>query len=159
MDFRKLNLDVKKLNLDFLNLNKKELYQSIILYTTTLFITIGMVYLLFPNLLTGLSEVKKVNNNIVVIDEKVDSIKSQQDAILERVNTLYDIQFELHFNTMDSLRLLDKKIDGVRISTQQSNRILDQHTRDLQYLKQLGLDRYVNKDKNTSSLEGLFRKN
>lgn len=158
MDIRKLKLDIKKLNLDFLNLNKKELYQSIILYTTTLFITLGMVYLLFPNLLTGLSEVKKVNNNIVVIDEKLDSIKSQQDAILERVNTLYDIQFELHFSTMDSLRLLDNKIDGVRISTQQSNRILDQHTRDLQYLKQLGLDRYVNKDKNTLSLEGLFRK-
>lgn len=152
-------MDIKKINLDFLNLNKKELYQSIILYTTTLFITIGMVYLLFPNLLTGLSEVKKVNDNIVVVDEKIDSIKSQQDVILEKVNNIYDMQFELHFTTMDSLRLLDKKIDGVRFSNQQSNRILDQHTRDLQYLKQLQLEKYTNKDKNVSSLEGLFRKN
>lgn len=153
-------MDLKTFKLDFtnLNLNKKELYNSLILYTTTLFITLGMIYILFPNALTGLTEVKKVNKNVVVIDEKIDSIKSQQDIINDKIDYLYDNQFELHLSLMDSIRLLDTKLDGIKWSNQQSNRILDQHTRDLQYIKQQNLEKYLNKDKSVSSLDGLFRK-
>ena len=151
---------IKNINWDFLN--EKELKESIILYTTTLVITLGLIYLLFPNLLSGLYEVRKINKNIVIINEKIDTIKTTQDILLEKVDILNENQYNSTQTILDTLRLLNQKIEDVQHSTFQNNRIANQNNIELQKIKRLQYELKINDNSmeppKVSALEGLFKK-
>jgi hypothetical protein len=151
---------IKNINWDFLN--KKELKESIILYTTTLVITLGLIYLLFPNLLSGMYEVRKINKNIVIINEKIDTIKTTQDILLEKVDILNENQYNSTQTILDTLRLLNQKIEDVQHSTFQNNRIANQNIIELQKIKRLQYELKINDNSmeppKVSALEGLFKK-
>jgi hypothetical protein len=151
---------MKLKDLQLVKVNKKEIIESVILYTTTLIVTIGMLYLLFPSLLKGLSEVKRVNTNVVVMHEKLDSIKSGQDYVSEKVDGVLETNFVLHDVVMDSIKLLNRKIDAIQRSMYQTNRISNQNIREIQSLKRLYYqDKYSpSNNQKVTSLDNLFRK-
>ncbi len=153
-------MDWKNFNFDFIKLSKKELMDTIILYATTLLITLGMIYLLFPNLVKGLTDVSTIRNNVSTIDQKIDSVKAGQDLLHEKVDVLIENQYNFTGTTLDSIRLLNRKLDNLQNSTYQNNRLANQNTRDLQTLKQLYYERQLNDNSGNkvSSLEGLFKK-
>jgi len=153
-------MDWKNFNFDFIKLSKKELMDTIILYATTLLITLGMIYLLFPNLVKGLTDVSTIRNNVSTIDQKIDSVKAGQDLLHEKVDVIIENQYNFTGTTLDSIRLLNRKLDNLQNSTYQNNRLANQNTRDLQTLKQLYYERQLNDNSGNkvSSLEGLFKK-
>jgi hypothetical protein len=150
----------KSFNFDFIKMSKKEFMDTIILYTTTLLITLGMVYLLFPNFVKGLTDVSTIRTNVSTIDQKIDSVKTGQNLLHEKVDVIIENQYNFTGSTLDSIRLLNQKIDILQNATYQNNRLVNQNSRDLQTLKQLYYERQLNDNNGNkvSSLEGLFRK-
>ena len=148
------------------NINKKDIIDTSILYAITLSITLAMVYLLFPNLLTGLSEVKRVNANVAVVDEKIDSMSLGNDYLHEKVDIITINQYDFTSTILDSLYMLSRKIDNIQRAVYQSNRLLNQNTNDLQTIKQLNVENSLTDTKRvqyspksaTSSLDSLFFK-
>jgi len=149
-------------DIKFIKIDKKQIIESIILYTTTLVVTVGLIYLLFPSLTDGLSEVKKVNGNVVVINEKLDSIKSGQDYVTEQANGILETNFYLNDRVVDSIVLLNKKLDLIQKSINQNNRIINQNIREIQSLKNLYYQKIYNTQSSdgtkVNSLNNLFRK-
>ena len=129
---------------DFIKLSKKEFMDTIILYATTLLITLGMVYLLFPNLVKGLTDVSTIRKNVYTINQKIDSVKTGQDFLHEKVDILIENQYNFTGTTLDSIRLLNQKLNNLQSSVYQNNRLVNQNTRDLQTLKQLHYDKQSN---------------
>ena len=79
-------MELKKFKLGFLGFTKQQFADAIVLYTTTLIITLGMLYLLFPSLVTGLTEVRTVNKNVSVVNEKIDTLNSNQNYLHEKLD-------------------------------------------------------------------------
>jgi hypothetical protein len=119
-----------------------------------------MVYLLFPNFVKGLTDVSTIRTNVSTIDQKIDSVKTGQNLLHEKVDVIIENQYNFTGSTLDSIRLLNQKIDILQNATYQNNRLVNQNSRDLQTLKQLYYERQLNDNNGNkvSSLEGLFRK-
>lgn len=139
------------------DLDRKQLFEHILLYTTTLVITLGIIYLLFPNMISGLSEVKRVNSNVVVVSEKLDSVKTNQDYLHDKVDMVFDYQVQTHSALLDTLNLLDKKLNDIKFSIYQSNRLNRQNALDIQILKR-SLYQAPTQQSNVSNLDELFRR-
>lgn len=137
------------------DIDRKQLFEHVVLYATTLTITLGMIYLLFPNMVSGLSEVKRVNANVVVVSEKIDSVKTSQDYLHDKVDMVFDYQVETHSALLDTLKVLDRKLNDIRYSIYQSNRLNRQNAVDIQYLKR-SLYQSTTPQRSTSSLDQLF---
>lgn len=154
-------MELKKFKLGFFGFTKQEFADTIVLYTTTLIITLGMLYLLFPSLVTGLTEVRTVNKNVSVVNEKIDSMNASQAYVHEKLDVIIDNQYNFTGSTMDSLRIINQKIDMLRGAVYQGNRLSLQNSRDLQTLKQMHYNQSSNAQdpqQKINSLEGLFKR-
>lgn len=120
-----------------LSFNKKEILDTIVLYASTLAITMGLVYLFFPNLIKGLVEVNKINKNVVTIHEKLDSMAVNDQYHNETTNAMLEDQYIGNSMVLDSLANLNKKIDNIQRGVYYINRISVQNYNDLQKVKQM----------------------
>lgn len=118
-------------------INKKEIVDTVILYATTLTITLAMIYLLFPGLVTSLSAVKKVNSNVMIVNEKIDSIATNDGYLHDKVDNVLSNQYEFTGTLLDTMINMNKKLENIQKISQQTNRLINQNTAELQRLKQL----------------------
>lgn len=139
------------------DIDKKQLFEHVVLYATTLTITLGMIYLLFPGMISGPSEIKRVNTNVLVISEKVDSLKLNQDYLHDKVDMIFDFQIDTHRALLDTLKILDRRISDMKYSIYQSNKLNRQNAIDIQILKR-SMYQTQPQQSNVSNLDGLFRR-
>ena len=153
-------MELKKFKLGFLGFTKQQFADAIVLYTTTLIITLGMLYLLFPSLVTGLTEVRTVNKNVSVVNEKIDTLNSNQNYLHEKLDVVIENQYNFTGSILDSMRILNQKVEILRGAVYQGNRLSLQNSRDLQTLKQLNYNQSSTQQSQPTiqSLDGLFRK-
>lgn len=139
------------------DIDRKQLFEHVVLYATTLTITLGMIYLLFPNMISGLSEVKRVNTNVVAVSEKIDSVKTSQDYLHDKSDMILDFQVETHSALLDTLKIMDRKLNDIKFSIYQSNRLNRQNAIDIQILKR-SMYQTQPQQSNVSNLDDLFRR-